>query len=707
MQELNPQPQIKPYDPGKEELGVQSYLIKRLAVLKESKKQILDGINFENIMREADREYQPRFLGEKETRSVNLIHDELLGLRGGTLTPIGQEGAEWRSDVSEPTLMVKIQTALSILIDRNPEAVFKAMTQKYKARTSLASALWKRSWNVARSKHQLKLIVFDMAKYGWAVGRTYNRVEKRDKEILDQYDAVNPEKNKFRKVKITEYNDIYRERLDPYRTWIDDMTNLADPLSMDDWYHEKDYPYDTFMRLYGDYANADMVRQGLVSGDITGNDPLKLSGRDDLVTVGCYESKNKDLYALWIPAQNIVLYYSPLPNDQGKLSCWWTYWNLRDPRTPYGIGLFEIIKHSKVLYDRLANMTIDQLVMAIYPMLFYSGSNEMEDITITPALIKQKAPGTTVEQVQVNYDPRGWEGVAQVREMMDESTGITPTLQGETQTGKTLGEVLHAKDAALKRLNVPLDNIAQMLQEEAYISLSWMNQIYSVPEVMEFSSMEDYQRYINETGRDPSQERMMANGGVSADFYPVLDLGLDDREGSLVESPEDRFFQVGKDIQPGDIEWEGIVVIEPQSILAPSKELEKQRKTELFNLLAPITQGMAAAMNMGDFLTVAANMKPLKQVLEIHDEEPRHWIFDEAMQFDENPEMFKQQFAMQQQAQQPLFVDQVQQGTQPQSPKTQAQGNSVVPRNQVANPERKLLGGIDKKGAGQMYNRPI
>src|SRR3990167_3005864 len=138
-------------------------------------------------MEEADREYMPRSLSEKkkDTGSVMLIQDEIKGLRGSRIVPItGQEGNEWRSDVSEPTLFVKIQTALSILVDQNPEAVFKALLEKYKPTKNMAKAIWKRSWGLANSKEMLKLFIFDLAKYGWAIGRTYPRLVQRPKEIL-------------------------------------------------------------------------------------------------------------------------------------------------------------------------------------------------------------------------------------------------------------------------------------------------------------------------------------------------------------------------------------------------------------------------------------------------------------------------------------------------------------------------------------------
>ena len=152
---------VKVYSPDTEEVKIQTYLKERIAVLKDTKKDILNNINFEDIMKEADREYQPEFLSQKEAKGVMLIQDEIQGKRGSRIIPISaNEGEEWRSDLSEPTLLVKIQTALSILVDRNPEGVFKALTDKYKSRTDLAHALWKRGWTKGKAKRQLKLFNF-------------------------------------------------------------------------------------------------------------------------------------------------------------------------------------------------------------------------------------------------------------------------------------------------------------------------------------------------------------------------------------------------------------------------------------------------------------------------------------------------------------------------------------------------------------------
>ena len=699
----------KPYNPGRQETKIQQYLLKRVAVLKETKKNILNGVNFEEIMKAADREYRPEFLSQKETTGVMLIQDEIKGKRGSRIVPItGSEGEEWRSDLSEPTLLVKIQTALSILVDRNPEAVFKAITKQYKGRTELAHALWKRGWTKGKAKRQLKLFIFDLAKYGWAIGRTYPRLERSEGEILETLDIDNPENNTYKKVIITDYNDIYREKLDPYRTWIDDMTNLTDPWSMDDWYFEMDYSKDRFDESLGIYENANTVKFSSKKIDLDveeGNDKTKQ--RQDIVTVGFYESKKKDLYSLWVPDQNIVLYHSPLPNDKKKLSCWHTYWVERDPRTPYGIGLYEILKHDKVMYDRFDNMDMDQLTMAIYPMLFYSGANKTigdGTLTVSPGLIKQKLPGTTIDQVKIDYDPRAPEAIARKKKSIDENTGITPLLEGEVQ-GKTLGETLHAKDSALRRLSTPLGNIAEALEDEAHISISWIPQVFSIPEVMKFANKEALEAYMEETHKEPSDVTEGKNGAITADFMQVLDIPLEeDREGNLIESPEDRFFEVGKDIPQDQLDWEGEITVEPLSILAPSPELERQGKRELFNLVTPIVEVVVQLIQAGDVKSAADMARPLRQVLESDNEKPENWLPPEIIEYEKDPEGFMKRFKAQQGADQPLFTNPEEEAiAAAEAEKAEKTGgvglpakpsqrsNPVVGRKSVTNPVREVL----------------
>ena len=694
------------YSPKGEDEKILAHLAKRIPILKNTKKNILGGLNFEDMMKEADDEYQPHFLRDKQkskqSGGVYLLQDEVTGLRGSRVVKIESSGEGWRSDISEPTLLVKVQTALSILIDQNPEAVFKAVLEKYKPTTAVAQALWKRSWEVAHSKEQLKLFVFDLAKYGWAVGRTYPRLVQREGQILQTIDIEHPENNKYKKVMIEEFNDIYREKLDPYRTWIDDMTNLTDPWSMDDWYFELDFSKDTFDLQFEKYANHKYVSSGQKEKDEDEQEELneETKQRDDMVTLGFYESKNKDLYAMYSPKDKVVLYHSPLPNDDKMLSLWWTYWNERDPRTPYGIGLYEILKGDKVMYDRLDNMTMDQLVLSVYQMFFYSGTNSFISdgiISVSPGKGYQKLPGTSIESFKFDFDPKTFEGIDRRRERMDENTGITPTLQGKTEEGKTLGEVLHAKDAALKRLNIPLSNIANALTTDAYLTLSWANQVYSLPEVKEFIDTDELDAFQQENGVMAESAIVKQDGSITADFPRMLDLSLDqDREGNLIEAPEARIFTVGGEGMPKkNLNWKGRITINVWSIIAPSQELERQRKLELFNLVMPVVQGIATSIAQGMYKVALALSRPVVQILEIQNEKPENWLPEEVDAMLKNPELAgqlemqaQQQMVQQQQAAQPLFVDP---NAPPEemaaAPSTQGLNiRGVVPKGDITNP---------------------
>ena len=296
-------------------------------------------------------------------------------------------------------------------------------------------------------------------------------------------------------------------------------------------------------------------------------------------------------------------------------------------------------------------------------MLWFSGAGGQTTdgtLVISPGKIQQKVPGTTIDQTDIKYDQRGWEAVKQIQENIDEITGITPTLQGET-TAKTLGQSLQDKEGALKKLSIPLKNIAQMLEDEAFISLSWMKQIYSIPEIKKFANEEEIQAYVDETGRlaqnvIPNYQKGLGENGqpteFQADFYPQLEMALEDREGVLVESKENRFFNVGTDIPLSALDWDGMIEVKMDSMLSPTPELERQRKLELFNLLQPVIAQIAMAIKTDVDVAIALG-KPAIQILEIQNEKPKLWLPDELILAMENPQKYKEeQMAMQQQAMQ-------------------------------------------------------
>jgi hypothetical protein len=616
--------QPKSYVPrNEEEKAVLDLIDRRSREMKEFRK----NLKIEEEWKEADAEYVPEPLTLTQKGRKRFEADPETGLRS-RLVPVGGSEKDWRNTNSDPALLVKIQTALSIIIEKNPEAVLTALTRKHEKTTAVAYSLWKRNWEITNSKDLLKRFVTNLMKYGWAVGRSYPRLIKTNKKILKELDTENPENNKYETKEIVYFNDVYKENMDPYRTWIDEQTRPYEQLTMNDCYYEVDRPYDLLKLEFQNYPNWQFVAQDsrIIPDDV--DNPDKKDDRKDIVTCGYYENRFNDVYGIWIPKQKIVLYSSPLPNDEGMLSLWHTPWILRSADSPYGLSLWKVIKQDKELYDKAQNMTMDQLVLSIYKMFFYTGTNLQTGdgkIKIEPGVGKHVIPqgSKILEWLEVpGPGPQAFEGLKYIKSKMDDSSGITPTLEGEV-TGKTLGEILHAKESALKRMRIPLENISEAIEQDAYVTLSWMSQIYSIPDVREFADIKALQDYETEEGVEHSSMSQQVDqetgepGKIQASFLPELSLHLEDRGGQLYESKESKFFKVGEGLPLENLRWRGIFRVIPKSVLSPSFELEKQRKMELFNILVPLLGGDPAIFK-----------KSVMQILKVNEEDPDDWLPD-------------------------------------------------------------------------------
>ncbi len=615
------------------------------------------GLGIEARWREADEEYVPHELDFGTTRK-RFETDQDSGLRS-RLVPVGDASQQWRSAASAPTLLAKIQTALSLIFDNQPEAELVALLKKFTATTDLAYSLWKRNWSITDAKEKYKLFIFNLFKYGWAVQRTYPRLVSYPKKVLKSIDTENPDKNVYEDQQIEWFNDVDRQNLDPFRTWIDELSTPYDPYSTNEGYYEIDYSYDQFMTEFGVYPGSKFVRpnSALVRMDNAGKTNRQQVGRastnsdskqrQDVVTVGFFESRLKDLFAIWIPKDNIIVYQSPLPNDDGLISITHTLLVLRNAKLPYGTSLWEILRQNKQLYDKMKNMTMDQLVLSIMKFGFYNGTSmALGDglIQIVPGQARQITNSSGSAKDAVNWmeipGPGGesWKGLEFLQASMDDETGITPTLEGEI-TGKTLGEILHAKESALKRLKTPVQNIAWAIEQDAYLSMSWMGQLYAIPAIKEFTSLEDMVSYEKEEGvnheelfGDVDPENPDKYIKLTATYLPEIALHLEDNEGKLVQGKESQFFKISnqenkpnektKRIKPSQLKWKGIFKVIPRSIIDSSQELVKASKMELFNIMAPLLQAPPEIM-----------AKPLREIIKANEEDPKDWLPDEFLQF--------------------------------------------------------------------------
>jgi hypothetical protein len=630
----------KVYSPDKPEQDILKYADKRIKEMKDYREKL----RLEEKWKDADKECEVGEI-EFEKGKKRFESDDELGLRT-RLVNIGDERDDWRSKNSDPTLLSKIHTALSILIDKNPESVLIALNKKYEKNSALANSIWKRNWEITNAKDTLKLFVFNLAKYGWAVGRSYPRIIKYKKKILVELNQEDRSKDKFEEQEYIRFNDVFKQDMNPYRTWIDETARPYDRDSMKECYYEIDYTKDEFDLEFSAYNNYEFVGD---SAKVVLEDNKEDKDRKDIITVGFFENRLRDMYVILIPSKKIVLHYSPLPNDDGYMSLWHTMWLLQSSESPYGVSMWEMIKQDKRLYDKMTNMTMDQLVLSIYKMFFYTGtSNLLADgqIKIKPGKGEQMVNGDIKWLEVPGPGQEAWEGLKFQKSKIDDNSSVPPILEGEI-TGKTLGEILHAKEASLKKMKMPLENISDAIEQDAYLTLSWSTQILSIPEIKEFTNEKELMDYENENGIQRSQLTQQTDNqgmqtGLEASYYPQISLHLEGRGGELFESKESRYFQVGNDIKPEQLKWQGIFKVLPKSILTPSLELEKIRKSEILQTISPFLQ-----------LDPMLYKKAVDQYLKVQEEDPEDWEPDSWLQspepslFIDNPQLMAQQQVMQ------------------------------------------------------------
>lgn len=629
---------VKTYVPNDIERDTLKYVNKRIDEMKEFRK----NLKLEEKWKEADKECE---VGEIEFgESKRFESDDELGLRTRFVS-INDERDDWRSKTSDPTLLTKIHTALSILIDKNPESILIALTKKYEKSSALANSIWKRNWEITNAKDILKLFVFNLAKYGWAVGRSVPKIIKYKKKILVEIDQEDRSKDKYEETEYIRFNDVAKTNMSPYRTWIDETSKPYDRESTKECYYEIDYTKDEFDTEFKMYKNHEFA--GDSAKVVLEKEKVDSKDRKDIITVGFFENRLRDLYVILIPSKSIVLHHSPLPNDDGYMSLWHSLWLLQSAESPYGVSMWELIRQDKQLYDKMNNMHMDQLVLSIYKMFFYTGTSALlgdGQIKIKPGVGHQIVNGK-VDWLEVpGPGAESWEGLKYQKSKIDDNSSIPPIIEGEI-TGKTLGEVLHAKEASLKKLKMPLENIADAIEQDAYLTLSWSTQILSIPEIKEFSNEQEMLDYEEENSIERSQLTEKGEGderSLEATYYPQLSLHLEGRDGELFESKESTYFQIGKDIEPKQLKWQGVFKVLPKSILTPSLELEKLRKSEILDRIAPLLQ-----------LDPAIYKKPVDQYLKVQEEDPEDWEPDSWLQpqkpelFIDNPQVAAQEAVMQ------------------------------------------------------------
>ena len=606
------------YRGNKENNAAKEFFTDRKDFLKEYRK----GTGIEDIWKAADKAYIPHKITASASKKV-LVSDDELGWRSKPINLNSED--EWQEDSVPPNPYIKIQTALGIIVDRNPTAVLTPGGKKYEKNNMLMKNLYERSWDIGMSrKAALKPFVFNCAKYGTGIGRTFPLNITRDVRDLKKYIPENPSKNEYEDVNQTYFNDVFRESLSPWNVWFDDASIVGNPFSCNDVIYYKDYKWLKFESQFGHlknfkYINPEKRIFDSESGELKTYEQGNAEGKQSELSVRIWFWENLEMDLFYIQTDNgITLVNEPMPQTpkNKRLSVWSAPWTMRDDKSLNGIGVYEAMRNDHKLYTKVRAMTMDQLVLSIYREFFYSGTETLEgdgQMKTRPGKGRQVSDAKNIKWNEIPGPGREpFEAMEHIMSRIDDVTGISKSLQGEI-TGSTAFEISQARESALKRMKTPLENITDALECDAYISLGIIEDLYSVPKIKLIAENKYIQPFEIDQYETFDGEKLTEGRDYEREYKEVpLNIERSD-DGEITQSDKQSFFKLKED----DFPWEGVIKIKGQSIIANSELLDRTTTVEMTNLVIPLFQ-----------LPREIAEKPARELIKAYNKEPDDWFPD-------------------------------------------------------------------------------
>lgn len=603
----------KGYNPQGDEAKVYEQFLRRKQELFSSRNSVY-GLNIDAEMRRMDRLYFRKF--------ADIPPSEL----DANNKPLAINGAYG-----------KIQTALGILIDNNPKYVLEEDNPKYSANRELIRQLAQKSFRDTNSLGQLKLSIFNAAKRGWGIGRTFNRQLLHDAKFLTSIDAKG--NRAYTTKKVVKMDDIAYVNMNNFNTWLDEQTKPEDFFSTRDWmwrevwfiddlkttFPESEFPNMKFVHSGGD--TRDTIEGNYQYQVTNGNSSSPQAQKPGMTEVYFYENQYADQFI--IEMNGVMVVWEPLPQNNKRLSCVYFPWHLRGDDTIYGFGVVEEMENNEELIDRIINMDMRQLLLTISPPGFYSGTEDFEDenIKITPGVLRRTMNPKDINFLQIPQgNNSGIDKINWLKTQQDANTGITPTIEGAAplSSSTTAFQIGVEREAGLKRLRLPLKAIQYALDWEFQNRVALIQQTYSDFQVEHLATQEAINEYLDEVGQDPDFY-FIENEGVPGQevFYAkkfrgqMLNLEQGE-DGTFTESDSKSFFH----IKPQYLAFTGHLSTDISSLLTTSDELEKADTLRMTNLLIPILQ-----------LPKEIGAKPAKQMLMSANKDPKKWLPQEWLDF--------------------------------------------------------------------------
>jgi hypothetical protein len=508
----------------------------------------------------------------------------------------------------EPIAFSKILIAASVLGGKLPDAQVIADDKVY-ARASYE--LWKRSWSMTggNGANTLGLTYQNLFTYGWAAWRVYPR-------------RVSVKRNGVEKIM---FDDIYREPLDVKRTWLGIGFNHGDCWSWGEVYYERDMPKEDFYRMYPEAKskkNKSKLEYCAVSNEAKDENSEKAHTS---VTIGYYENYLANRYVVQCGKMNI--YDGELPNDGSHGSVVTTRCFVRDLNDPHGVGLYEMMRGNTAIFTYINSLNAQQVEAEIFPLLFGA---QVQNGTATykrgPNIVNPKHPGSDIDVVKTSGNvQQGIMYADKQKQAIEENTGVNNIVAG-TQSETTLGSTVILKEAAYNRLTPPKNSMVAGLELDAHIANTWMTQIYSVDKIFMIDSEDQLAEFAKQNPDYFVESQPIVNElgevtGIAAAASKNLRLNFDfTPEGEVMDNVETRqisakgLFDEMRDT--GHISDYIEFIIDPDSMLLPSLEIQKQTYMALFpSITNQIT--LIYSMRNQDPEAAAAQLMALEKLLDV------------------------------------------------------------------------------------------
>lgn len=512
----------------------------------------------------------------------------------------------------EPIALSKILIATSVLAGKVPDAEVVGDDKIY---NKAAYELWKRTWTLkgANGQNTLERTYQNLLTYGWAAFRTYPRRVAVKRQGVD---------------KIL-FDDIYREPMDPNRTWLGLAQNIGDYWSQFEVYYEKDIAKADFFRMMPDaeqFKNRKNFLESCTTSEEAKDENQVFS--EHAYTIGYYENVLANRYV--VKCGKLIIYDGEMPNDESYGSILVARCFVKNILDPYGVGLYEMMRGNTALFTYINSLNAQQVEAEIFPLLFgpqvQNGSNTYRR---SPNIINPKNPGTQIDVIKTSGNvAQGIDFAQRQKVAIEENTGVNNIVAGQNAES-TLGSTVILKEAALNRLTPPRNSMMNALQTDAHIAMSWIEQTYSVDKVFLIDKDEDVAAFAKQNP-DYFVETMPIqddNGGTVGHVItasPNLRLNFDfTPDGQLLEDVPARTISARNLFQELNDHGHGKAYIEflidPDSMLVPSMEIQKQNYMAISPIITNQINVIFQLRNT-DAEAAAAQLRAFERMLKIQKE---------------------------------------------------------------------------------------